>query len=166
MPVCLPACMFVSLSTCRSVCLPTYLPACPPACLSLSFCLSLCLSACLYVCLPACLPVCLTACLSVCHSLTHSLARLSACVSWSLILDRFVVLSISVRTGLQRFKPLDQNAPALGRTMPDNTSLSSLSVGGVPRQKFLLITIMDKDVSLIFFQKLLFFFGVTKTVIA
>ena len=158
--------MYVCLSVYLSVCVLAYLPARLPACLPVSVFLPLSMFVFLSLCLPACLLACLSDCLSLCLSLTHSLARLSACVSWSLILDRFVVLSISVRTGLQRFKPLDQNAPALGRTMPDNTSLSSLSVGGVPRQKFLLITIMDKDVSLIFFQKLLFFFGVTKTVIA
>ncbi|KAJ7386497.1 KICSTOR complex protein szt2 [Desmophyllum pertusum] len=52
-----------------------------------------------------------------------------------------------IRTGLQRFKPLDPNAPVPGRMLPDNVSLSSLSVGGVPRQKFLLVTILDKDVT-------------------
>ena len=55
---------------------------------------------------------------------------------------------ISVRPGLQRFKPLDPNASVPGRIISDNTSLSSLSVGGVPRQKFLLVTMLDKDVSL------------------
>ena len=67
-----------------------------------------------------------------------------------LIIDVFAVSFILVRTGLQRFKPLDPNAPVPGRMLPpDNASLSSLSVGGVPRQKFLLVTIMDKDVSFI-----------------
>ena len=109
-----------------------------------------CLSARLHFYLTDCLwvfvslPVCLLVSLS---------AGLPASLSWSLILYPVVVFFISVRTGLQRFKPLDPNAPTLGRILPDNTSLSSLSVGGVPRQKFLLITIMDKDVSLIFFQK-------------
>ena len=61
----------------------------------------------------------------------------------------FFFFFISVRPALQRFKPLDPNAPASGRIISDNTSLSSVCVGGVPRQKFLLVTIMDKDVSVI-----------------
>ena len=104
--------------------------------------------------------ICLPAYLSVCP-LSAGLPAFPSV----LIPNPFVVFFLLVRTGLQRFKPLDPNAPTLGRMLPDNTSLSSLSVGGVPRQKFLLITIMDKDVSLIFFQKILLFFVVTKKVI-
>lgn len=51
-----------------------------------------------------------------------------------------------IRPALQRFKPLDSNAPTPGRTFSDTTSLASLSVGGVPRQKFLLVTVLDRDV--------------------
>ena len=122
------------LPPCPSACLPVCLSVCRSTCLSLS--LSVCLSVCLAVCcLPAYVPVFLDPC--------------------SFIL--LVSFCISVRTGLQRFKPLDPNAAAPGRTLPDNTSLSSLCVGGVPRQKFLLITIMDKDVSWIFSKILLLF---------
>lgn len=53
---------------------------------------------------------------------------------------------ISVRPALQCFKPLDPNAPKTGRISSDSNSLASLPVGGVPRQKFLLVTISDKDV--------------------
>ena len=116
------------LPPCPSACLPVCLSVCWSAFLSLSVCLSVC-------CLPAYVPV-----------------RLDPC---SFIL--LVSFCISVRTGLQRFKPLDPNAAAPGRTLPDNTSLSSLCVGGVPRQKFLLITIMDKDVGWIFSKILLLF---------
>ena len=52
----------------------------------------------------------------------------------------------SVRTGLQRFKPLDPNALVPGRNLAESVSLSSLSLGGVPRQKFLLVTVKDKEV--------------------
>ena len=62
----------------------------------------------------------------------------------------------SVRTGLQRFRPLDPNAPVPGRIPSDSTSLSSLSLGGVPRQKFLLVTLLDKEVSPVCFDNLYF----------
>ena len=58
----------------------------------------------------------------------------------------YIYFFFSVRTGLQRFKPLDPNALVPGRNLAESVSLSSLSLGGVPRQKFLLVTVKDKEV--------------------
>ena len=69
---------------------------------------------------------------------------LSTCISRNVYI--YFYFFFSVRTGLQRFKPLDPNALVPGRNLAESVSLSSLSLGGVPRQKFLLVTVMDKEV--------------------
>ena len=67
-------------------------------------------------------------------------------VSLGMYIYIYFYFFFSVRTGLQRFKPLDPNALVPGRNLAESVSLSSLSLGGVPRQKFLLVTVKDKEV--------------------